>query len=334
MESSSSDGAISPYSAPGATQNKPKFWFPFKNLKTTIISCLPQILALHPFKVQSLQLVPRWWDCFETPSTIHPCPSPLNRAHFVSSLPDVLRAAQGTRERLIRPQNRTRCHRPFDSLCWYHDLSGSGSKDSKSFNMCHCSTSFLVSSVVIVPESFQLKPAVCSPSCVHTWLHLHPRRRTYKILYFLISKCKSQDELCTFLPIVDLIWLLHSFWFDCPLWVREVGGGRPMKSLSSLSGRWEGKGVGRFGSQGCGVLSHFKHSSSSVLVFACCISVSDFIWIQGVTVLNVGNSSVGVSITCHCGTAQPHSSSSLVSPQVWKASLRLFFYHFTDKNVA
>lgn len=175
----------------------------------------------------------------------------------------------------------------------------------------HCSR-------IISVETCSLFPRLCTHG--FTCPHAEP----YKILYFLISKGKSQDELCTSLPIVDLIWLLHSFWFDCPLWVKGAKGGGPMKSLSSLSGRWEGKGVRRFGSQGCGGLSHFKHSSSSVLVFAGCISVSDFIWIQGVTVLNVGNSSVGVSMTCHCGTAQLLSSSSLVSPQVWKASLRYF----------
>lgn len=37
-----------------------------------------------------------------------------------------------------------------------------------------------------------------------------------------------------------------------------------------------GNGVRGFGSQGSGVLSHFRHGSSSVLGFIYCISASDF----------------------------------------------------------
>ena len=37
----------------GALQNKPKFWFPFKYLKTAITSCLSQAFTFHPLNARS-----------------------------------------------------------------------------------------------------------------------------------------------------------------------------------------------------------------------------------------------------------------------------------------
>ena len=66
----------------------------------------------------------------------------------------------------------------------------------------------------------------------------------------------------------------------------------------------EGNGVKGFGTQGSGVLSHFRHSSSSVLGFIYCISASDFHLNKGFHSFENRKlfSSSGVFIAIDCST--------------------------------
>lgn len=74
----------------------------------------------------------------------------------------------------------------------------------------------------------------------------------------------------------------------------------------------EENGIKGFGSQGSGVLSHFRHSSSSVLGFIYCISASDFHLNKGFHSFENRKpffSIAGIFIAIDCSTSKPCFSS-------------------------